>query len=499
MKKWILGVVLFIVWVSGTAQDSIFFDDYKIFYYPSGIKSSEGRIVDGKPEGWWKSYNERGTLISEGNRKNFQLDSLWIFYNDDSSFKMKVHYSEGKKNGEQIVYNENEYTVTQWHQDTIIASVNTYKKDGTLLKTIPYENGLPNGLSKEFNDTGLVVAVTRYYRGVRSRRETINKTDKFGLKQGGWKYFWDNGNLKIEAQYLNNKKHGFFKYYNENGDLLYVEKFEHDNLLQDAKETKQLEQRQTYHSNGRVAISATYYNGRPDGIRRDFDTLGKVVNGYQYQDGWLRYEGITDLNGLRQGLWKEYYPTGELRSKGNYKNSRQVGEWLFYFPDKKIEISGSYDSKGKKSGDWFWFYPSGDTMVVAYYEAGELEGRYVEYDEENKIITLGQYIAGFEEGKWTYVNQNAIETGVYEGGLRSGTWKSFYETGKIASEINYSDNILDGKYTLYWENGNVRLTGTYKNGLQEGIWQQYNEDGISTIVTLFKEGQELKWNNYTIK
>ena len=187
--------------------------------------------LDGKPEGWWKSYNERGILISEGNRKNFQLDSLWIFYNDDSSFKMKVHYSEGKKNGEQIVYNENEYTVTQWNQDTIIASVNTYKKDGTLLKTIPYENGLPNGLSKEFNDTGLVVAVTRYYRGVRSRRETINKTDKFGLKQGGWKYFWDNGNLKIEAQYLNNKKHGFFKYYNENGDLLYVEKFEHDYFL----------------------------------------------------------------------------------------------------------------------------------------------------------------------------------------------------------------------------------------------------------------------------
>ena len=64
---------------------------------------------------------------------------------------------------------------------------------------------------------------------------------------------------------------------------------------------------------------------------------------------------------------------------------------------------------------------------------------------------------------------------------------------------DYTENILDGKYTLFWENGNLRLSGIYKNGLQDGIWQQYNEDGILTLTTLFKEGQELKWNNYTIK
>lgn len=499
MKKWILGLVLMAFWMSCGAQDSTFFNDYKIFYYPSGVKSSEGRIVDGKPEGWWKSYNEKGVLISEGNRKNFLLDSLWTFYNDDSSLKMKCFYLQGRKNGEQTVFENGGRTVTTWNNDTIVGLVKTFNKDNQLVKTVPYVNGLPDGLAKEFNDTGLVVAVTKYYRGIRSRREAVNRTDKFGLRQGSWKYFWNNGNLKLEAQYLNDKKHGFFKHYDENGDFLYVEKYEYDNLVQDAKETKQLERRQTYHSNGQVALSATYFNGRPEGIRRDFDSTGKIVNGYLYDDGWLRYEGITDLNGLRQGLWKEYYPTGELRSKGKYKNSRQIGEWNFYFQDKTVEITGSYDSKGRKSGDWIWFYPSGDTMVSAYYEEGELEGRYVEYDEDNNIVTQGQYTAGFEEGKWKYVNSGAVETGNYEGGLRSGTWKSFFESGTLASEINYSENILDGKYTQYWENGNIRLSGTYKNGLQEGIWQQYNEDGILTITTIFKEGQELKWNNYTIK
>ena len=334
---------------------------------------------------------------------------------------------------------------------------------------------------------------------MRSRREVVNRTDKFGLKQGSWKYFWPNGNLHIEAQYLNDKKHGFFKYYDENGEFLYVEKYENDQLVKDAKETKQMERRQTYHPNGQVAISATYYNGRPDGVRRDFDSTGKITNGYLYEDGWLRYEGITDLNGLRQGLWKEYYPTGELRSKGKYKNSKPIGEWNFYFTDKTIEITGSYNSKGQKIGEWFWFYSTGDTMTVANYEDGELEGRYIEYDEEGQPVTEGQYMAGYEEGMWKYRNGTAIESGRYEGGLREGIWKSWFESGKLASEIQYSDNVLDGKYVLYWENGNIRLTGKYENGLQEGVWQLYDEEGNLSITTLFREGKELKWNNYTIK
>ena len=66
MKKWILGLVLLSGVAFCQAQDSTFLHDpdYKIFYYPNGIKSSEGRIVDGKPDGWWKSYNEKGILVS---------------------------------------------------------------------------------------------------------------------------------------------------------------------------------------------------------------------------------------------------------------------------------------------------------------------------------------------------------------------------------------------------------------------------------------------------
>ena len=69
-------------------------NEYKKFYYPGGSLSSEGLVVNGKPEGYWKNYFENGKIKSEGSRKNFKLDSLWIFYNDSGFITAKYFYKE---------------------------------------------------------------------------------------------------------------------------------------------------------------------------------------------------------------------------------------------------------------------------------------------------------------------------------------------------------------------------------------------------------------------
>ncbi len=496
-KKWCLVAGLFLCVVLGSAQDTLT-RKYKVYYYPSGIKSSEGFLIDGKPDGWWKSYDEKGNLISEGNRKDFLLDSLWTFYADGHK-SLTIYYKAGKKNGFQTQYAIDEFTVSNWLNDTISGIVTTYDTAGWIKKCVPYLDGKPHGLAKEIDVSGLVTAVTPYWHGIAGRRERINRTDASGAKQGGWKYFWNNGNLRLEGSYLNGKRHGFFKYYDENGAFLHVEKYDHDQLVKDAAETKKVELHTAYHTNGKPSIVASYYNGRQDGIRREFDTAGNVVKGYLFEDGWLRYEGITDFNGLRQGLWKEYYQTGELRSKGKYKNSNPIGEWKFYFQDMTIEIVGIYGRKGRKQGEWIWFYPGGDTMTVANYDEGELDGRFVEYDENGMALTEGYYVAGLEEGLWVYRNGNAEEKGKYDGGKQDGVWKTVLDNGKTIMEISYRDGLRHGRYTAYWENGRVKKTGKYVDGLQDGVWMQYDEEGVLFLTTLFQDGKEIKWNNYTIK
>ena len=353
MKRIITAILTIMGFYFLPAQDSVKPNNYQIFYYPNGQKSSEGILVNGKPDGYWISYNENGTLASEGNRKNFVLDSLWIFYNNNGDKTLEINYLDGIKHGKRTRYSESEYIVDFWNKDTMLSPVTTYFLDGKIKKITPNENANPHGMEKIFNNEGRIIAIVNYFHGVMTRREQINRIDQFGFKQGSWKEFWDNGYLKQEGYYINDKKNGFFKYYDEKGNFISVEKWENDNLLKDAEETRVLEMKTAYHKNGKPSITATYHKGKAEGIRREFDTAGNVIKGYIFDNGLKKYEGITDLNGLRQGVWKEFYETGELRSKGSYKNSSPIGNWNFFYPDQTIEIEGSYNKKEKKMENGF--------------------------------------------------------------------------------------------------------------------------------------------------
>lgn len=471
---------------------------FHTFYYPNGEKSSEGWMVAGKPEGLWRSYDQQGRLMSEGSRKNHLLDGAWYFFTTSGDTSLIINYVEGKKWGKRVEFLPDEYIVEWWEADTLRSPVNSYYRSGKLKVTTPYVEGKPHGFEKSYDTLGHITSISHYYRGVLTRRERINRTDDFGFKQGAWKFFWENGNLQMEGTYLNDKKHGFFKRYDEAGNFLMVEKYEHDILIEDAPETKRLDRKVAYHPNGTPAIIATYYKGKADGLRREFDTLGNVIKGYLFEEGYLRFEGITDMNGQRQGWWKEYYPTGELKSEGKYKNSMRVGVWKHYFTDKTIEVIGAYNARGKKEGEWKGYYANRQLMYIENYEAGVLHGDYVAYDDSGEVLTQGRYDEGSEEGYWFYRNVQSIEEGHYETGLRSGKWKIWYEPHKLMAEMEYQEDLLHGNYTIYYENSVIKCSGKYEHGERHGLWRDYLNTGELILTTLYKEGKEVSWNGYKV-
>ena len=63
----------------GYSQDSIVpisGGEFKQFNYADGKLSSEGYLVKGKPEGFWKNYYPSGILKSAGKRKNNLLTDV---------------------------------------------------------------------------------------------------------------------------------------------------------------------------------------------------------------------------------------------------------------------------------------------------------------------------------------------------------------------------------------------------------------------------------------
>ncbi|MBO4741943.1 MAG: hypothetical protein J5605_09960 [Bacteroidales bacterium] len=507
-------IIHIVICTKGLSQDTL---QPMVFYYENGKISGQGYMLHGKPEGYWRSYDEEGNLRSEGNRKNFLLDGRWVFYNPDHSIQQEINYLNDKKQGERKTYTSEGCTIDHFQNDTIVGTSQVLRQDNSLWKTIPYIKGKANGLAKEFDKQGNLITTLEYHNGHIVHRENVNRTNAAGEKTGRWLSFWENENLQTDANYKNNRLHGIVKQYDQQGNLLSVENYINGILQTDAGNTKKLESRIDYHPNGKFKTIASYFKGVPEGVRREYDTAGKVVAAYIFSEGALIAEGILDDQGKRQGEWTEYYTGGEVRAKGNYKNSKPIKKWKYFFENGKVEIMGEYDTKGRKIGEWLRFYENGDTAIVQHFNAGFEDGRYVEYDRNGKCIVSGWYEEGEETGEWTIDIGTCLQTGNYENGLRSGKWTSYYKeevqtptdstlnadeeyvekrvTKRLLEECNYTNGQPDGKYIACWRSGNKQCEGVYNYGKRHGRWRIFNEDGQPIVIITYKDGVETHYDN----
>jgi len=59
------------------------------------------------------------------------------------------------------------------------------------------------------------------------------------------------------------------------------------------------------------------------------------------------------------------------------------------------------------------------------------------------------------------------------------------------SQGGFSGKLLNGLYTEYYTNKNLKEQGNFKKGLKDGVWKSWNEEGILTSVTNWKLGSEI--------
>ncbi|MDA3944767.1 MAG: toxin-antitoxin system YwqK family antitoxin [Bacteroidetes bacterium] len=496
MSLRLLFALLFTVLIyQGFAQQN---DSLTIFYHPNGEKSSEGKLVDGKPDGYWRTYYEDGILKSEGNRLDFELDSLWKFYDEQGNLILEINYKQGIKDGERKTYLSNEILVERFEKDVKTGLTERFDKQGRLLQSIPFEQGLENGIARLYDTTGNIIELITYQKGFIVDRERINGYDSDQRRHGRWKWFYADGLLQSEGVYKHGLKNGFFKEYDKNGNLKKIVKYIDGVLQEQAEELALLDMKRDYYPNGKVKVEATYRNGVAEGIRREFDEQGNVEKAFTFKHGTLVAEGIIAANGQRQGFWKYYYPNGGLKSQGNYTDDVRSGEWEFFHTNGVLEQRGSYNENGQPIGLWKWFYNDGKLLRDENYRDGLLDGILTEYGPQGRIITQGDYIDGLKEGFWFYETGDMRMEGNYSGGMRNGNWKYIYSNGQLAFEGRFVDDNPNGTHTFYYPDGAVRETGNYVMGRKNGDWKRYLEDGSLVIVINYNNGVERKYDGIEI-
>jgi antitoxin component YwqK of YwqJK toxin-antitoxin module len=479
--------------------------NYKTYYYENGNLSSEGTLLNGKPDHYWITYYPNQLRKSEGNRKNFLLDSTWKFYNKKGNIQNKINYLDGKKNGvyqhfddDCVLIKEENYTF-----DVIDGVSKIFYSDSSLSlikKTIPYVDGRKEGIGYEYTIDGLITAITKYKKNFIVFIEQINKTDDDGLKQGVWKEYFANKRLKTEERYKNDLLNGYVKEYNAQGKLKSATLYLNGKLQSDEKNIADFDVNTIYYSDGTTkSTSVVNKAGKKDGVSTFYGENGRVVATEIYRNGYLLKKGIIDKKGVLQGVWEEFYLNGKIKSKGEYKNGKKYSRWEYYFTTGKIEQKGSYDSNGQYTGEWIWYYDNGNVLRREEFRKGIEDGELAEYTIDGIVITQGEFFDGEKEGEWFYELNDHQEKGKYRYSQRNGYWEHRFPGGKISFKGNYIDGIPEGKHKYYNEKGQLTKEEVYSFGQKDGKWRWLDDFGNETTTITYKDDVEIRIDGQKIK
>lgn len=126
-------------------------------------------------------------------------------------------------------------------------------------------------------------------------------------------------------------------------------------------------------------------------------------------------------------------------------------------------------------------YTSSDSIPYNGLIKDTVNGKIIEYEVFN----------GKKNGLFKIYHKNGIleMIGTIEDNLNQGKWTYYYQSGQIESEGYFKDDLPTGLWKWYHENGNLKEIGTFEKGNREGKWIFYDLDGNKIEEKYFKNDQ----------
>jgi len=499
----ILLILTFTLFSAKAQKNKVNPNGYNTFFYENGKISSEGNLKNGKPDGLWKSYYPSGVLKTEGSRKFDKLDSQWKFFDEDGNITQAINYRAGLRNGFYFNYGVDETTGKNeliskelFLNDDKFGKTYFYYPGEKLKSFVEFENNRKHGKEIQYDTLGRITTIMRYNHGNLTDSEQINRFNRKGEKQGIWKEFYEDGNTKKFENYKNGKLHGYYREFNAKGKMtlskLYSEGKEVIIPEEEEQKFDYAKIKEELFENGNVKKRGAFQNNKPIGYHNEFDQSGKIIASQHFsKEGNLKGKGLVDKKSKKQGKWTLYYKTGEIKSKGSYKNGRKIGVWTYFFKGKEVEQKGTF-VKGKAQGDWTWYYPDGKIRRNGYFAKGKENGKFTEYSTVGDTLSFGAYKYGKKNGVWTYKVNGFTRTGNYDSGSKHGVWNNFYYDETPEFTGNYTNGEEDGEHTYFYPDGKKKEIQIYSSGVKTKVWKKYFPDGNLETVTMYKNNQKYK-------
>ncbi|MCF7973880.1 MAG: hypothetical protein K9N55_08700 [Phycisphaerae bacterium] len=340
-----------------------------------------------------------------------------------------------------------------------------------------------------------------------------------GKKQGRQRTWNASGKLETDVYYSQDKKHGYYRFYDRTTFQLRQETWYRDDVKHGPDRTYQ---------NGKLTKEESWADGKPHGSRTEFFEDGSPRAITHYKDGKLhgpKYIFYAQEKprseawygeGTPYGWQREWTPTS-LRSERLILGDRIYAlERFFNSTTGKIDYETFYDTDkpGKDA--------NGRASFPKYYRAydaegsiktekkttadGKIFGLHIEVDSKGKR-TEDTYQAPGElvSREITDADGNFIEVAYFTTDNEGTSWrhgeysKYFPAESKFKGQkqlvANFRNGFYDGEYIDKDERtGELRRQGNYDNGRPDGEWRigldtlTYNKGWLEGRQVLHKKG-----------
>jgi antitoxin component YwqK of YwqJK toxin-antitoxin module len=199
-----------------------------------------------------------------------------------------------------------------------------------------------------------------------------------------------------------------------------------------------------------------------------------------------------DAKGLKDGLWKGVYePSKRPRYEGTFSHGKETGTFKFFDDTHAGTLIATREFNPKDNSCYTIFYNQKNNKVSEGKVVNKIyEGEWKYYHEDSPaIMTKETYKKGKLEGKRTvYFKDGKVAEEVnYSNDLREGVYKKLTEKGILLEETNYAKGQFHGQATFRDPENNIVAEGRFKEGKKVGIWKFYEMGKLVSEENMSKQ------------
>ena len=260
---------------------------------------------------------------------------------------------------------------------------------------------------------------------------------KNGRREGYGKEYYEAGYLEYEGEYKNGKRNGKGKEY-----YIYTEalRFEGE-YVNGARHGKGKEY---YETSNKLMFEGEYKNGKRNGFGKEYELKGSRFEGEFLND--IKWTGKSyDKKGKLKfelkngsGYMEEYFESGQIKYKGDYKNGQRNGKGKEYTSNGNLSYEGEFKD-GKRNGKGIIYGYDCDFLDsnVLY------EGEFLNGEKNGK----GKEYENYEQGEYSYFEGDFINGKRLNGKVCDTFGNVKYEIKD--GEIVKKDKELDKKNEIF--------------------------------------------------